>query len=195
MNEKVSEFIKMAQIRERRQKQEERDNVLIKLGLVDLEEMPSGTSFSQSDSDIERKYIPEKHAFVLYKRRPINISEEEFNEVLKYKYLFPEKFAELDSTKSSVIEEASSRTSEIEDNGESSFRNIAKIQLYICNSFAVILLLFGLYFLFNCFLVIASEFIFGAIFIALYGYVIYWGVQIFTNISLKVSAIYESNRK
>lgn len=166
MNPKVEQWLKEQQKKENEQKEIEKNNFLVKIGLY----KSSYDYFEGSKYDhYMQKYIKVE-----------DVTDEEYNEILKYAYLY----------------ESQTREDNREDNGENGLRVVAVIVLALCILCSVILFIYsismfnswfgktaGIISLFSAFLTIVS------------GFILYWSVKVITNISLKTTEIRDLLKK
>lgn len=175
MNQKVEELLRQASEKAQSEKRKEVNALLDKLNLYELEEVDG----RKSHFDI-LEYKNGKPVYL--KKKYIEISDEEYQELLKY---YP--------IEAHIQQEPKPKIS-TEDNGEKFVMLIAKICLYLSIISAVILLLFTLikgtgYGGLSVFIYAACLIICGLSLVV--SFLGYYTVKIFTNISRKTSAIYQ----
>lgn len=166
MHPRVEAFLKQKREAERVAELEKRNKLFKELGLYTEKEVPD----SESETCDRVAWVNDK--YVYYKWEIIDVSDEEYNEILKY----------------------ANAESKDGDNGENYIVKFAKIWLIALIAIAIITCIFGMvvsnerfgfnWLMFLCYLL-------GSALTALAGFFVYFTIKVFANISRKSSAIYQ----
>ena len=176
MHPKVETFLKQRKEEEKTVELEKRNKLFRKLGLYNEKEV----SYSEGYDRV----VWAGNKPVYYKWEMIEVSDEEYNEILKY--------AKVDLAVQS--ETSKKKQFEIEDNGENYIMKFAKVWLILLIICAVCMFIAGIVagntlFGFNWLMFLC--YVFGCAMAIILGFFTYFIVKVYTNISRKSSAIYQ----
>lgn len=122
MNQKVEEFLAKAKAAEKQQAEKEKRRVLISAGLYEKE-----TTYSDKYTDQCPYYDNEKRQYYGTKKNPVEVTEEEYAEILKYTK------AQKENEEEEILREAP-----INDGAEKTLNSIATLTL-VCGIIAAII--------------------------------------------------------
>ena len=179
MHPRVEAFLKQKREAERVAELEKRNKLFKKLGLYTEKEV------SYSEGYDRAVWVDGKPIY--YKWEMLDVSEEEYNEILKYANAESKGQSETPTKKQL-------NPSEIEDNGENYIVKFAKVWLIALIAIAIITCIVGMvvsdaHFGFNWLMFLC--YLLGSALTALAGFFVYFTIKVFANISRKSSAIYQ----
>lgn len=163
MNPKVEQWLKEQEEKKQKQETNRKNKLLIQLGLCE-----------QSNDPIEGGHYDDDYSKYV---KAFDVTNEEYEAILKY----------IDTYKSiSNNKYADTNT----NNGEGGLRTVARVVLTLCIIVAIIQIIWGLS-LINSFLggTTGIMMLLGAFVTIISGFVIYWTIKVFTNISEKTTEI------
>lgn len=179
MHPRVEAFLKRKREEEKSNELEKRNKLFKKLGLYTEKEV----SYSEGYDRVA--WVDGKPVY--YKWEIAEVSDEEYNEILKYAKAESKEQSETPTKKPF-------NPSEIEDNGENYIMKFAKVWLIVLIAIATITCIVGIVVsdeLFDFNWLMFLGYIAGSALTALTGFFVYFTIKVFANISYKSSAIYQ----
>ena len=177
MHWKVERLINSAKEKDKKVKDNNVRALLDRLGLYEEDRVEN-----PCDGYDRKAYMQQLGEFFYYKKRYIDISDEEYEQLMRY---YPLVESNTQKAESNVQEE---------DNGENYIVKFAKVWLIVLIAIAIITCIVGMVVsnkLFGFDWLMFLYYLLGSSLTALAGFFVYFTIQVFANISRKSSAIYQ----